>query len=456
MNLMKAYRITPLVLILLVSAVTQGWGAPAQQTQKRSVEGLIYDLKHPEAEKRKEAARLLGQHRIREAVPAMLPMTKDSDPSVRLEVARALVRINDTRALDSFVQLTRDSDKAIRKVAVEGIVKIYVVEQKGFVDGVKEVVRFINPLSDNFNPLTVEPYIPVSEKAITALADLLFDEDRGLRKDAAEALGILRGRSALPAIQAALEKEENNDIKVALIRAVYKIGDRTAGVSLVPLIRDPDKQVHDEAILAAGRLKVAEAVPSLNEIYSAGIEERKKIFGFVPVSGSDDLQKKVLEALAYIADARSQEIFEDALNDERDHYRRYGAEGLGRLAASDFQTLIARQYLREKSSSVKLALGFTLLLMGRDEHIIELVDNIKKDQAYYYLMELPPSKFQLLQPYVQTEDASTKVRLLNVLGLSGDASWIPLVEEMTRDEDVDVASAANLALRRLRGRFPDA
>ncbi len=284
------------------------------------------------------------------------------------------------------------------------------------------------------------------------IVEVQFDH---LTLDAAEALGILRGRVALPAIQDALEREDNNGIKIALIRTIYKIGDPAGGEPLIPLIRDSNKKVHDEAILTVGRLRFAEAVPILNELYSAGVEERKKIFGIVPVSGTDDLQKKVLEALAYIGDGQSKDLFEDALADERDHYRRYGAEGLGRIRASDYLTLIARQYLREKSASVKFAMSFALFSMGREEHIVELIDNIKKDQVYYYLLELPSSKINLLHPYVQTEGTNTKIRLLDVMGLVGDASGIPIVQEMTQDEKAEVVSAANLALRRLRSRFPN-
>jgi HEAT repeat protein len=224
---------------------------------------------------------------------------------------------------------------------------------------------------------------------------------------------------------------------------------------LIPLIRDPETKVHEEAIVAVGRLKVTEAVPQLNELYSAGIEQRRKIFGIVPVSGTDYFQRKVLEALAQIGDPRSSDIFEDALNDERDHYRRYGAEGLGRIGNSDYQSLIARHYLREKSENVKLAMGYSLFLLGREEHIVELVDNISKDQVYYYLLELPPSKVAMLHSYVQTEGTSTKIRLLSVMGLVGDTSGMPIIQEMTQDENADIASAANLAIRRLQGRFPN-
>jgi HEAT repeat protein len=441
-----------IVVIALVWATNFVWAAA--QTQQRSVEGLVYELKHPDADKRKDAAKKLGDSQVRNAVPELVEATKDPDSGVRLEVAKALVKINDSRALGAFTELTRDPDPEVQKVSIQGIVQIYVVVESGFLADMKKVADFMNPLSDGYNPMMVEPYVPVSEAAVTGISDLLFHDDKGIRKDAAVALGILRGQSALPAIQHALEGEQANDVKVELIRAIYKIGDPAGGEALLPLIRDPDKKVHDEAILAAGRLRTKQAVPQLNELYRAGVEERKKVFGLVPVSGTDDLQRKVLEALAYIADPDSKDIFEDALEDSRDHYRRYGAEGLGRIRDESYLGLIARKYLREEKKDVKLAMGYAQYLMGREEHLVELVDNATSGQAFYYMLELDAEQVKGLYPYVQTERDATKIRLLDVIGLKGDMSSMPLVQELSNHENADVASAANLAIRRLNGRFP--
>ncbi|UCF38604.1 MAG: HEAT repeat domain-containing protein, partial [Acidobacteriota bacterium] len=347
-------------LVLLIGIVFCFSPVAFSQAVERSVDGLVYDLQHPDPERRKESARILGQNRVREAVPALIKLTEDSDSSVRLEAAKALVEIDDSRALQAFIRLTRDPSPATQKVAIQGIVDIYVTPEGGFVQGVLKVVDFVNPLSDGYDPRIVESYVPVSADAVRALGDMLFFEDRSVRQSAATALGILRGKGASTAIRDAIEKEDNNGVKVELIRAVYKMGDAAVGEYAVPLIRDPDKKVHDEAVLTVGRLKVQKAAPQLNELYGAGIEEQKKLFGFVPVTGKDDFQKKVLEALAFIGDPSSSEILEDALADEREFYRRFGAEGLGRIGDTSYVNLVARNYLRESSKSVKLAMTYAL------------------------------------------------------------------------------------------------
>jgi HEAT repeat protein len=298
----------------------------------------------------------------------------------------------------------------------------------------------------------VESYVPVSQDAKDALAKLLSWHLAGIRKDAAIALGILRAHSALPAIQEALARETRDSVKVELIRAVYKIGDPLAGQAVIPFIMDPDKKVHDEAIFALGRLQVAEAAPLLKQLYDSGMKERQKVLGFVPVSGKDDLQKKLLEALAYIGDPSCREMFLNALADPRDTYRLYAAEGLASIGDSGDITEVSRQYLREESSKVKLALTYALYQLGREEYLIELVDNLARDQAYYYLLKMGEGDVPKLYPYLKKSDHSIRVRLLEIVGLRGDPSAVPIILEIAESPNPELASAANLALRRIEGR----
>ncbi len=435
-----------LVCLVCVSSLV------AQATRKVSVSGLIYDLKNPDAERRKEAAVLLGQNKSREAVPTLIEVTGDADQGVRLEVVKALVRINDGRALPAFVRLTKDPVKAIQEKALEGIVAVYVIEGSGFVHGVKKVADFLNPLDDGYDPLVVEPYVSVSPDAVNAMVALLKSEDTDLRREAAAGLGVLRAASAIPQIQEALAGELKEEVKVELIRALYKIGDRQAAESVVPFVRDPEKTVHDEAILTVGRLRVIKAVPDLKDLYESGIQESRKILGVVPVSGKDDLAKRLYQALSYIGDPSCKELFQAGLKDDRVFYRRLGAEGLGRSGDTAHTSLVATQYLREKDPEAKLAMSFALYRLGREEHLLELAQ--EGDQGLEYLMELDASEMPKLYPYLETEKNAVKARILTAIGQRADRSAVPVVERYMKSENGDVASAANLAIRRLRGRFP--
>jgi HEAT repeat protein len=444
-----------LIATLLLTAAPDLHG----QEELRDVNGLIFDLRHPELDRRKTAVVALGKHRIRRAVPELSRLVKDPDDLLRTALARTLVKISDIRALPALMTLCHDSRKQTQLVAIRGLVSLYVTTPDGFIQGMKRVVGFVNPANDDYNPLIVEPYVSVSPEAIDTLATLLSSPDADIRRNAAFSLGILRGRRGLPALQEALEVEPENGVKVEMIRAIYKIGDPEGGVALIPLIWDPDKKVHDEAIFALGRLKVGAAVPALTELYNSGVTERKRILGgLVPVSRSHDLRRKTLEALAYIGDPRSRAIFLEAITDERTAFRRHGAEGLGRLGDSSLVPTLAPMFQREEDPEVILAVSFALFRLGGEEHLPELVDQINTDQVYFYLLELEPDEVPKLHPLLplHTRDPAVQVRLLDVIGQRGDASSLEVVEPLTRSENSDVISSANVALRRLQGRHPGA
>ena len=437
-----------LVVWTLVAGSFPAWA----QQQEVSVKGLIYDLDHPDGDRRKAAAKLLGQHQAGEAVPGLIELTEDSDGLIRMAAVRALVRINDPRSLDTYIRLSHDSRQDIQEKAIEGIINIYIVEEGGFITVLKKFVEAVNPFSDDYNPLMVEPYMVVSQDATDALAELLSWHVPKIRKDAAIALGILRAHSSLPAMQETLSRETDDSVKVELIRSFYKIGDPSAGQSVIPLIMDPDKKIHDEAIFTLGRLQVAEAAPQLKQLYESGVQERRKVLGFVPVSGADDLQKKLLEALAHIGDPSCRELFINTLADSRETYRLHAAEGLGRIGDSSYVNEVGRQYLREESGKVKLALNYALYHLGREEHLIELVGNLDSDQAYYYLLEMDAGEVPKLYPYLKESDHSARMRLLEIVGLRGDPSAVPIIQALAESPNAELAAAANLALRRIEGR----
>ncbi len=444
-----------LIATLLLTAAPDLHG----QEELRDVNGLIFDLRHPELDRRKTAVVALGKHRIRRAVPELSRLVKDPDDLLRMALARALVKIGDIRAVPALMTLCHDSRKQTQLMAIRGLVSLYVTTPDGFIQGMKRVVDFVNPANDDYNPLIVEPYVSVSPEAIDTLATLLGSADADIRRNAAHALGILRGHRGLPALQEALELEPENGVKVEMIRAIYKIGDPEAGVTLIPLIWDPDKKVHDEAIFALGRLKVESSVPALTELYNSGVTERKRILGgLVPVSRSHDLRLKTLEALAYIADPRSRAILLEAITDERTPFRRYGAEGLGRLGDSSLVPTLAHMFQMEEKPEVLLAASFALFRLGAEAHLPELVDRINTDQAYFYLLELEPEEVPKLHPLLplHTRQPAIQIRLLDVIGQRGNASSLQVVEPLTRSENADVISSANVALRRLRGRHPGA
>ncbi|MDP6606844.1 MAG: HEAT repeat domain-containing protein, partial [Dehalococcoidia bacterium] len=135
---MRASQWIGIVTAAIVVVGSAGIAAgPAQQEERRSVDGLVYDLQHPEADRRIRAARLLGQNKVHAAVPALMEAATDRDEDVRLEAAKSLVLIHDRRARPTYVLLTRDTNPVTQEKAVEGIINTYVGDESGFIQGLQ-------------------------------------------------------------------------------------------------------------------------------------------------------------------------------------------------------------------------------------------------------------------------------------------------------------------------------
>jgi HEAT repeat protein len=427
------------------------------QSKTVSVQGLIFDLKHPEADRRVEAARLLGGNKIRQAVPALVEAADDPDPRVRMAILTALDEIRDIRAQQVMVKMVQDPETDIRRKAIDGLVHLYVLDESGFIAGTKKVFNFLNPFDSNYNDLVIESYINVPADVVAALVTRLNDSDDGVRKAAVMSLGIFRARQALPDLERTAPLETKDDIKVEFIRTFYKIGDPDACSSVVPFINDPDKSVHDEAILTAGLLRCRDAVEPLMYLYESGIKERKTVLKIIPASSSYDLQLKCFQALSLIADPRSEKLFLPALRHSNDDFRVAAAEGLARLGNRDNLTRVEKQRETASHRRYQLALDYARYRMGREDLLNELVHELDSsrygDQVYNYMLELPPDQLPRLYPLLRSATGDERIRLLDVLGMIGDAGTLDVVKTYTNDSDPDVVSAALLAVRRLQARL---
>jgi len=89
-------------------------------------------------------------------------------------------------------------------------------------------------------------------KAPKGLIDAVGDADQAVRLRAAWALSEIGDQAALPALGAALNKEQNARVRRALVRALIKTGERTE--RLTELLENPDPEIRQAAVRGlAGR-----------------------------------------------------------------------------------------------------------------------------------------------------------------------------------------------------------
>ncbi|HYO81868.1 MAG TPA: HEAT repeat domain-containing protein [Bryobacteraceae bacterium] len=395
---------------------------------------------------RARAARELGKGGA-EGIPQLAAMLTDTSEEARIEAVRAIVGIGTQHSLDPLITATRDNSPEVQVTATDGIVNFYL---PGYVQsGTRRVLSSVRGRFDRENTQVIEPWITVRPEAIAALGRLVRGGvSMDARANAARAIGILRGRSAVSDLTAALQTKDDNVIFESLI-ALQKIGDPAAGPNVVFLVRDLNERVQVAAIDAAGLLKAKEAVSHLHGVFDN--------------SRSDRVRRSALTALSMIGDPASQAWFTKAANDRNDQVRASAFEGFARLQLAANRQQLETAFNEEKKMAPRLAAAFALSAMGNREvtemaPLRSLANALNsrgwRGVAQPYLVELSrdPQTRAALLTMLPTGTRDEKTGLLSVLAATGDAASAAAADKLTKDADSEVAQAAIRTVRTIRSR----
>jgi HEAT repeat protein len=395
---------------------------------------------------RAKIARELGKGGS-ENIPQLTPLLKDPVADVRIEAVRAIAAIGTQHSLDPLVTAARDNEPEIQLRVTDGLVNFYV---PGYVQsGLSRLSSNIRSRFDKENTQVIDPYVTVRPEVISALAGLA----RGggsmeVRANAARAIGILRGRAAVPALLEAIQTKDDNVIFESLI-ALQKIGDPSAGPRIVFLARDLHERVQIAAIDTMGLLKAKEAVPNLQSVFDS--------------SSSDRVRSAALSSLAMLADPGSRPYFQRAFNDKNEQVRAAAAEGFARLQTPSDRPMIEKEFNDERKMAPRLAQAFALVSLGHrgTEELAPLtyLVNTLNSKSYRnvaepYLVELARDTGirGLLHGYLGNGTREEKSGLLRVLAASGDRTSVAAVEPFMKDPDAEVAQEAIRTVRTLQAR----
>lgn len=402
------------------------------------------DLKSPDAKIRAKAARELGQSGDLTAVAPLAAALTDPSLKVRHEVVLALSSFHSPEALDALITATRDSDAGIRVDAVHGLVGYYTGQTPsfGFIAFWQRTWRTAKSRFVEEN-VRVDPSVKADPKVVSALVTLLKDTNQiKPAREAADGLGILLARDAVPDLIAAANSSDE-DLSVEALNALTKIRDTSAGPKLVGLLDSPDKEVRREAAVTVGMLRASEALPKLQSMYQNGPDPKTR--------------EKALEGLSYLGSPITVPMFLQTLWSAHKTYRTLSAEGLARAGDSKALPDLLKAVESEKDGDARLAIQFAITALGRDDFLNTMVGELgssRGDSAQTYLAELArkPQFLAKLYPYLDNHDAGVRRRLCTVLMYSGDASSVAPLEPLTRDSNSDVAAEAIRALRAVRSR----
>jgi HEAT repeat protein len=387
-----------------------------------------------------------------DAVPKLAPYVGDADLDVRIEAVKAISEIGGPASLDPLVKATADPDPEIQIRATDGLVNFYLPGylKTGITGSIRRAGNSIRAKFTDTNDQVIDTFVEVRPEVITSLGRLA----RGgasleVRANAARAVGILRGRAAIPDLTEALHSKDDQVMFEALI-AIQKIRDPEAGPRIAFLLRDLNEKIQMTALETAGLLRDKSSSPQVRDAFEHARTPKVK--------------KAALSAMAMLEDPADHATFVTYLTDKDESLRAAAAEGLGRLKNPADRGVVDKVFVDEKKMNPRLSQAFALVELGNlnlEEfaplrYLINTL-NVRsyKGVSLAFLVELAREAEVRKAIYTTLPRASKdeKINLGIVLARSGDRESLPYVQNLSTDVDNEVAQEGIRSLRTLRARL---
>ena len=383
------------------------------------------------------------------AIPRLTELLKDPSVEVRVE---AVKQLTGARALDALIQATHDNDAEVQIHATDGLVNFYLpgYVQTGFGASVKRVGGSIKGRFTDTNDQIVDQFVTARPDVIAAIGALV----RGggsmqARANAARAVGILRGKGAVPDLVQALRTKDTDVLYESLI-AMQKIRDESAGPQITFLLRDLNPKVQIAAIETTGLLRNREAVPDLTEVLKRAKDAK--------------VRRAALGSLAMLPDEKSRPVYQQYLNDKDEKMRGAAAEGFARLrnpADAGLSNRRGKMKARRRRGSPWHSPwscwgGTEISEFSPLQYLINnLNSSAYKGEALPFLTELARdnSTRKALYKPLETGTKDEKIGLARVLAVSGDKDSVAHLDKASKDSDPEVAQEGLRAMRNLQARL---
>jgi HEAT repeat protein len=386
------------------------------------------------------------------AIPRLQELLKNPDNEIRVEAVKQIVEIDTQHSLDPLVIAARDNDPEVQIRTTDGLVNFYLpgYVKRGMSASLQRVGTTIKSHFTDTNDQVIDAYIQVRPDVIDALAKLTRGGSRkDVRANAARALGVLRGRAAVPELIDALRSKDSVLIYESL-NALQKIHDESAAARIGFLVRDPDQKVQITAIETVGLLRNKAALPDLLDVLNRSRDKK--------------VQRAALTSIAMLPEPKNRDLYARYLKDKDERLRAAAAEGFARLNNPGDVPMLQATFEEEKKIEARLSLAFALVMLGRREltefsPLQFLVNNLNsaayKGEAFAFLVETarnPIVRTALYKPLLGGTKEE-KMQLAGVMARSGDQSTIPQLQKLSKDTDVDVSREGIRALRDLQARL---
>jgi len=384
-----------------------------------------------------------------DAIPAIAQNLSDPDPDIRLFAVRTIVKIGMEASLAPLVKALADSDSEVQIRATDGLVNFYLpgYVTKGALSGpVTHGIRQVKSVFNSRNDQVVDADVVIRPDVAQALAnEISGGANSDARANAARAAGILRDRAAVSALIGSLRVKDNTIIFESLV-ALQKIKDPASGPGLTSVASDLDERIQITALETIGVLRSLPSAPVV----------RTDLAG----ARTPKIRRAALAALAMLGIQGDRAIFQQYAGTTDDPALRASAlEGLGRIRDPDDYPTLERAYNEPNADwRVHLAAAFGLVNEGNVattefSPLPYLFENIglrgRSDTASAYLTEVCRREDvrKALGPLITQATKDQKLALCSAFGAAQDPDTIPVLNQLAKDIDPDVAFAASKAIR---------
>ncbi len=384
-----------------------------------------------------------------QAIPTLSNYLKDPDPQIRLEAVKAIVRIGGPSSLDPLVAATHDNDADVDTLATDGLVNFYLpgyVPRGTLTAPITRSIRQVKSFVSTRNDQVIPPDMTVRPSVADAIADeVAHGPALDVRANAARAAGILRDHAAVPALEQALRSKDTGLILESLV-ALQKVGDPSAGPSVSFLARDLDDKVQTTALETIGDLRSLDSAPQVRDALT---NARNK-----------NIRRAALNALAMLAIPGDRSTFLQYTGDKDEQIRAAAVEGLGRIREPEDTPLLQSAFNEQTGDwRVHLAAAYGLVSegdvstsdTGALRYLIQNLDlgGSKGSAAAAYLTELcrRGDVLDSVGKMINDSTSDQKIDLCNILAASHNPQAVPILQNLTKDSDSQVALAAVRALR---------
>jgi HEAT repeat protein len=408
-----------------------------------------------DAKARAKAVREYGKSGGSEIIPKLEPYLADPDVDVRREAVKSIVDIGTQRSLDALIKATRDNDPEIQIRATDGLVNFYVpgYVKTGLTASLRRVGSSIKARLTDTDDLVIDPYIQPRPDVISALGRVASGgASLDARANAARAVGILRGRQALPDLEQAVRSKDSAVIYEALV-AIEKIRDPSSGPNIAFLLHDLNEKVQLTAIEATGLLLNRAAINDLRDVLDR--------------SRNMKVKRAALTAMAQMPDPPLHGVYIAYLHHKDEGLREAAAEGLGRLRVPADLPTLERAFNNENKTEPRLSAAFALVSLGKRgmaefDPLRYLLNNLNSaayrgvSRAYLTELARDPAVRQALYPVLQEPGVTKdeKTGLAQVLASSGGQDSVAPLQALSQDTDSEVSQEGLRGLRNLRARLP--